>query len=165
MPNTASKWILGAEISWTRGRSLDDSLSGLITESECLDSLTPLPLDVFHVFWELYYPSHHRLRPAAKSTSCKHFAADKSRELVEVPIGTTVVWRDFADQQERTQRCRTEVYDYKPPCWRVRHSDGDWQELTGTEVEQGSDTPSASTRITSEVSKAKGRTQSSNNNL
>ena len=85
-----------------RGRYLNGSLSGLITDSECLDSFTPLPLDVFHALWELYYPPLHKLRPAAKSTSCEHFAADQSRALVEVPIGTSVVRREFTDQQGRT---------------------------------------------------------------
>ena len=50
-------------------RYLNGSLSGFITESKCLDSFSPMQLDVFHALWELYQPSCHRPRPAAKSTS------------------------------------------------------------------------------------------------
>ena len=57
---------------------------------------------------------------------------------------------------ERIQRCRTEVYNYKNSYWRARNADGDL-ELTRTEVEHRRDTPSASTKFTSEISKAKGR--------
>ena len=52
-----------------RGCYLNGSLSGFITESECLDSFSPLQLDVFHALWELYQPPLHTPRPAAKSTS------------------------------------------------------------------------------------------------
>ena len=79
-----------------------------------MDSYTPLQFDVFHALWELYHPSYHRPRPAAKSTSSERLAADRSRALLEVPIGT-VVWRDFTDQHGRIQRCRPKVYDYKTP--------------------------------------------------
>ena len=102
-----------------------------------------MQLDVFHALWELYQPSRHRARPAAESTSSERLAADRAHALLEVPIGT-VVWRDFADQRGRIQRRRTEVYDYKTPYWRVRHEDGDREELTRTEIEQGRDTSSES---------------------
>ena len=41
-----------------RGRYLNDSLSGLVLESECLDSVTLLQIDVSHALWELYYPPY-----------------------------------------------------------------------------------------------------------
>ena len=66
----------------------------------------------------------------------ERFAADREKALSDHPVGT-VVWRDFANQEGRVQRSRTEVYDYKTPYWRVRHGDGDWEELTRTEVERG----------------------------
>ena len=134
-----------------RGRYLNGSLSGFISESECLDSFTPMQLDVFHALWELYQHPCHRPRPAGQLPRGEHLAANRAQALLEVPIGT-VVWRDFTDQQGRTQRCRTEVYDYKTPYWRVRHADGDWEELTRTEVEQGRSTPSAFTESTTKVS-------------
>ena len=138
-----------------RGRYLSGSLSGFITENGCLDSFTPLQLDVFHALWGLYHPSRHRPRPAAKSTTSERLAPNRSHDLLEVPIGT-MVWRDFTDQHGRIQRCRTEVYDYKITHWRVWHSDGDWEELTRTDVGQGKDTPSASTKLTSQGLQGKG---------
>ena len=132
IPNGSWEWSY-------RGRYLNCSLSGFITESECLDSFSPAQLDVFHALWELYQPSGHRPRPAAKPTSSEHLAANRIHALLEEPIGT-VVWRDFTDRQGRIQRCRTEVYDYKAPYWRVRHADGDWEELARTEIKQGRDT-------------------------
>ena len=113
-------------------------------------SFSPMQLDVFHALWELYQPPRHRARLAAKSTSSERLAANQAHALLEVTTGT-VVWRDFTDQQERTQRCRAEVYDYKTPYWRVRYTDGDCEELTQTEIEQGRDTSSASTKLTSKA--------------
>ena len=40
--------------SWEWRRYLSGSLSGFITGNECLDSFSPLQLDVFHALWELY---------------------------------------------------------------------------------------------------------------
>ena len=71
-----------------RGRYLNDSLSGFITESECLNSFSPMQLDVFHALWELYQPPHHRPRPAAESTSSGRLAANRAHALLEIPIGT-----------------------------------------------------------------------------
>ena len=145
IPNASWEWRY-------RGGYLNGSLSGFITESERLNSFSPMQLDVFHTLWELYQSPRHRPRPAAKSTSSERLAANQTHALLEVPIGT-VVWRDFTDRQGRIQRCLTEVYDYKTPYWRVRHEDGDWEELTRTETEQGRDNSSASTRLASKVSK------------
>ena len=146
LPNGSWEWRY-------RGRYLDGSLSGFITESECVDSFSPMQLDVLHALWELYQHPCHRHRPAAKPSSSERLAANRVHALLEVPIGTTLVRRDFTDQQGRSQRCRTEVYDYKTPYWRVRHADGDWEELTRTEVEQGRNTSSAPTESTSKASK------------
>ena len=135
-----------SNVSWEwrcRGRYLNGSLSGFFTEEgECFDSFIPLQLDAFHALWELYHRSHHRPRLATKLTNSKRLAAYRSYALLEMPIGT-VVWRDFTD--------------YKTPSWRVRHSDAEWEELTRTEVKQERDTPLASTKLSSKVSKEKGR--------
>ena len=143
LPNGSWEWRY-------RGRYLNGSLSRFITESECLDSFTPMQLDVFHTLWELYQHPGPRRRPAAQPSRGERLAANRAQALLEVPIGT-VVWRDFTDQQGRIQRCRTEVYDYKTPYWRVRHADGDWEELTRIGIEQGRNTSSAPTESTSEV--------------
>ena len=44
-------------------------------------------------------PAGHRPRPAAKSTSSEHFAADRLRVLSEVLIGA-VVWWDLKSRLE-----------------------------------------------------------------
>ena len=44
LPNGSWEWRY-------RGRYLNGSLSGFITESECLDSFSPVQLDVFHTVW------------------------------------------------------------------------------------------------------------------
>ena len=80
-----------------RGRYLNGSLSGFITECECLDSFSPMQLDVFHALWELYQHPCPRPRPAAKLSCSEHLAANRAHALLEVPIGTAV-WRDFTDQ-------------------------------------------------------------------
>ena len=135
-----------------RGRCLNNSLLKIITESECLNSFSPMQLDIFHALWEMNQPPRHRPRPAAKSISSEHLPANIARALLEVPVGT-VVWRDYTDQQGRIQRCRTEVYDYNTPYWRVRHENGDRGEWTRTKIEQGRNTSSASTKLVSKVSK------------
>ena len=127
LPNGSWEWRY-------RGRYLSGFLLGFITESECLNNFSPMQLDVYHALWELYQPPRYRPQPAAKSTSNERLAANRAYALLEVPVGT-VVRRDFTDQQGRIQRCKTEVYDYKTPYWRVRHEDGDREELTRTEIE------------------------------
>ena len=145
LPNGSWEWRY-------RGRYLNGSLLGFITESGCLDSFPPMQLDVFHALWELYQHPCPRPRPAAKPSSSERLAANRAHALLKVPIGT-VAWRDFTDQQGRIQRCRTEVYDYKTPYWRVRHADGDWEKLTRAEVEQGRNSSPTPTESTSKVSK------------
>ena len=81
LPNVSWKWRY-------RGRYLNGSFSGFITESECLDSFSSMQLDVFHALWELYQPPCHRLRPAAKPSSSERLAANRAHTLLEVPITT-----------------------------------------------------------------------------
>ena len=81
LPNESWEWRY-------RGRYLNGSLSGFITESEWLDSFSPLQLDVFHALWELFQSSHHRPRPAAKSTSSERLATNRAHAMLEEPIAT-----------------------------------------------------------------------------
>ena len=46
-----------------RGCFLNGSLSGFITESECLESFTPLQVDVFHASWKPYQSPDYRPDP------------------------------------------------------------------------------------------------------
>ena len=81
LPNGSWEWRY-------RGRYLNGSPSGFITESEWLDSFSPMQLDVFHALWKLYQPPRHRPRPAAKPTSSERLATNRAHTLLEVPIGT-----------------------------------------------------------------------------
>ena len=69
LPNRSWEWRY-------RGRYLNGSLSGFITESECLDSFSPMQLDVSHALWELYQTPRYLPRLAAKSTSSERLAAN-----------------------------------------------------------------------------------------
>ena len=59
LPNGSWEWRY-------RGRYLNGSLSRFITESECLDSFSPMQLDVFHALWKLDHPP-----PLPAPTRCK----------------------------------------------------------------------------------------------
>ena len=80
LPNGSWEWRY-------RRRYLNGSLSGFITESEFLDSFSPIQLDIFHALWELYQPPCHLPRPPAKPSSSERLVANKAHALLEVPIG------------------------------------------------------------------------------
>ena len=95
-----------------------------------------MQLDVFHAMWELYHDKSRDTRPPTAATRMERDALDRAYVPSEVPVGT-VVWRAFVDQEGKTYRHRGVIYDYKPPYYRIRHRDGDWEELTKTEVNRG----------------------------
>ena len=47
------------------------------------------------------------------------------------PIGF-VVWKSFSGGT----RLKGQVYDFKAPYWRLRYSNGNWEELTRTEMQK-----------------------------
>ena len=121
-----------------RGRYLNGSLSGLSQEVNAWTASRPCS-------WTAFTPCGSCINhPATGPDPLQSQQAVDASQLTEHTLCWrylgTVVWRDFTDQRERNQRCRTEVYDYKTPYWKVRHEDGDWEELTRTEIEQGRDT-------------------------
>ena len=63
-------------------------------------------------FVEAVSPVPPQAPTRCKATNSERLTANRSHSLLEEPIGT-VVWRDFTDQQEEIQHCRTEVFDYK----------------------------------------------------
>ena len=95
-----------------------------------------MQLDAFHAMWELYHDQSCGTRPPTAATRMERDALDRAHALSEVPV-ETVVWRDFVDQEGKTYRHRGVIYDYKPPYYRIRHPDGDWEGLTKTEVNRG----------------------------
>eukprot|EP00903_Cladosiphon_okamuranus_P021371 g19641.t1 len=60
-----------------------------------------------------------------------HRAVDCGRALRVFPIGF-VVWKRFSGGT----RLKGQVYDFKAPYWRVRYPDGNWEELTRTELQK-----------------------------
>ena len=60
----------------------------------------------------------------------------RDRALEIFPIGT-VVRRIFTDSEGNSKTFKATVYDYCDPYWRVQYPDGDWEELTKREVDQG----------------------------
>ena len=119
-----------------RGRYLNGSESDWVSETEASDSFTPLQLDVFHAMWELYKGTSSGARPPISPSRQERDQADRERALREVPIGTSV-WRHFLDNNGKMKLYEGFVYGYKTPYYRVRYTDGDWEELNRTEVEKG----------------------------
>ena len=52
-------------------------------------------------------------------------------------MASFVVGRIFTDSEGHSKTFKAKVYDFYDPYWRVEYSDGDWEELTRREVEQG----------------------------
>ena len=124
--------------TWTweyRGRYQDGIQSTWITEDEARDSFSPLQLDVFHALWELHHPDAAP-RPPGEPTRGEREVESRERALDMFPCGT-VVGRIFTDAEGQPQVFKAKVYDYCDPYWRVEYPDGDSEELTKREVEQG----------------------------
>ena len=128
----------GGASAWTweyRGRYQDGAQSDWITEDEARDSFSPLQLDVFHALWEFHNPGAAPRPPGEPSRGAREVDS-RERALEIFPIGT-VVGRIFTDSEGNSKTFKATVYDYCDPYWRVQYSDGDWEELTKREVDQG----------------------------
>lgn len=124
--------------TWTweyQGRYQDGVRSGWITEDEASDSFSLLQLDVFHALWELHRPNEAP-RPVGEPTRGAREVESRERALDIFPVGTEV-GRIFTDSEGRSKTFKAKVYDYCDPYWRVEYPDGDWEELTKREVDQG----------------------------
>ena len=128
-PNESWKWEL-------RGRFQDGTESEWIDEKEAKDSFTPLQLDVFHALWEAYHDTSVRPRPAESLRKDDRDAIRREEALRKYPIGT-YVRRGFADATGKIVESDGVIFDFREPYWRVRHPDGDWEELNEREVNQG----------------------------
>eukprot|EP00903_Cladosiphon_okamuranus_P014016 g13034.t1 len=115
------------KLQWEfKGVSPSGKESEWVSEKEMLGTFTPLQLDGFVALWQLYHPD----APALKSPSPPN-ALSRSEALRMFPIGF-VVWKCFNDGT-----ClKGQVYDFKAPYWRVRYPDGNWEELTRTELQK-----------------------------
>lgn len=109
-----------------QGLSVDGSVSGWVLENEMLETFTPLQLDGFVALWHLYNPDVPVLEPAPSPN-----ALSRAEALRLFPIGF-VVWKRFANGT----RLKGQVYDFKAPYWRVRYPNGNWEDLTRTELQK-----------------------------
>ena len=110
-----------------RGRYLNGSLSGFISENECLDSFTPMQLDVFHALWELHQHPCHRPRPAGQLPRGEHLRLTGHKPCWRYRSG---LWFGGTSSTNKVGPIDAgPKYDYKTPYWRVRHADGDWDEI------------------------------------
>ena len=91
-----------------------------------LETFTPLQLDGFVALWRLYNPGVPVRKP---SPSPKILSRAEALRLF--PVGF-VVWKRFANGT----RLKGQVYDFKAPYWRVRYPDGNWEDLTRTELQK-----------------------------
>lgn len=116
-----------------RGRHQDGCESEWVDEEEASNSFTPLQLDVFHAFWEVYHDDGRRPRPPEGPSKGERDALSRERALQRHPVGTEVR-RAFADGLGRVREDTGLVYDFSAPYWRIRYPDGDWEELNDGEV-------------------------------
>ena len=63
-------------------------------------------------------------------------ALRREEALRKYPIGTHVR-RGFADASGKIAESAGIIFDFREPYWRVRHPDGDWEELNEREVIRG----------------------------
>ncbi|CAM9308427.1 unnamed protein product, partial [Sphacelaria rigidula] len=93
---------------------------------------TELQLDVFHALWELYNP-HTKPRPSVNPSRAGRdsFARDEALRLI--PRGTRIR-KQFVDSQGERQEFNGEVFDFRQPYYRIKYEDGDWEEMTPSEV-------------------------------
>jgi len=110
-----------------------------LTDDQARDRFSPLQLDVFHALYEDYHgddmPDSAK-RPAGEPSRGERERVSAEEALRLYPKGT-LVGREFADAEGNTKVFRGKVYGFSDPYWRVRYSDGDWEELNRREMRQG----------------------------
>ncbi|CAB1096262.1 unnamed protein product [Ectocarpus sp. CCAP 1310/34] len=114
----------------------DGALSPWPTEEEVGDSFSPLQLDVFHALYELFYGENGAPRPAGPPTRGEREVASREQALQLFPVGTQV-GREFADSDGHLKVFKATAFDCCDPYWRVEYPDGDWEELTKSEMDKG----------------------------
>lgn len=97
-------------------------MSFWLSETEVLDSLTPLQLDVYHALWNFY---HRRVSDAQSRPSRKLRHLNRA-EALQVFRDTE---EDLATSGSET-RTEVQVYDYFRNRWRSMYWDDEWEELT-----------------------------------
>ena len=109
-----------------KGLSAGGVVSDWQDQSKMLQTFTPLQLDGFLALWHLYNPDAAVANPSPSPNSLS-----RAEALRMFPLGL-VVWKRFPGGT----RLKGQVYDFKAPYWRVRYSEGIWEELTRTELQK-----------------------------
>ena len=121
--NWSYKWLAcdGTTSEWVREKELIELLS-----------TPPWVLDTFHALYELKHqgnmPSYAERHHPREDRSLSKDAA-----LLRYPCGTQVV-RQVSDTPSTTDYVWGQVRDFAQSRWRVRYSDGTWEELTSSQV-------------------------------
>ena len=118
-----------------RRRYMDGVASDWVSETEALDSFTPLQLDTYHALWNSYGPRSEQSRPPGPDEEVKiRPALSRKEALRRFPIGTKVA-KPLGDGKGRSGRPR-QVYDFYSSYWHVRFADHDWEEMMASEVKR-----------------------------
>ena len=107
-----------------KARTAEGKVSRWLPEASLRESFTHMELDAFHALWHLYYPT-----PASLTSRPRKYLS-RADALKLFPLGTTF-WKNFKGTLFQGQ-----VFDYGSRYWKVRYPDGDWEELTRTELER-----------------------------
>lgn len=118
----------GVRVWEFKGRWGDGRESDWLSESQMLETLTPLQLDIFVALCHLYHPSSSLDSTPPPETPGAPLSRREALRLF--PIGHTF-WKDFG----KGVRLRRQVFDFYDRYWRVRYSDQDWEELTRQELQ------------------------------
>ena len=130
------KAVMGQGNAWKwryKGRFVDCTESQWLSEEEAREYFTPLQPDVFNALWETYHGAACQTRPTSTLTRKERAGIDRELALKQHPVGT-VIWREFADAEGNKKRHLSKVFDYKSPYWRVRYTDGYWEEPNEREI-------------------------------
>ena len=100
-----------------------------------LGIVSSLQLDIFHALWEVYHEPSQRPHTEQGPSKEDRDALRREEALRKYPVGTQVR-RGFADAAGRVTESEGVVFDFQNRYWRVRHRDGDWEELNEREVAQ-----------------------------
>ena len=112
-----------------KGKSGNGVVSDWLSEETMRRSFTPLQLDCFVALWHLYFP---QLANASVPNSVQSRAPlSRAQALHAFPIGFT-----FQKELAGGIQLQGQVYDYLAPYWRVRYTDGNWEELSRRELER-----------------------------
>ena len=133
---TGRRAIEGTGAGWEwqyRGRYQSGVEAEWLPEGEVRDSFTPLQLDVFHALWEAYKRKDCHPRPSEPLAKEERDQGVRMRALQDFPTGTQIR-RSFAGSDEVSRASVGRIYDFREPYWRVRYPDGDWEELSRSEV-------------------------------